>query len=156
MLTAMLSRLRIGTKILSIAAGKGFAVVASEVKALANQTAKATEEIGGQIPAIQEATGRPAEAIQAIKQAIRPGDDISPAIASADAEQGSATQEISRSIAEAAQGATEVSSNIAGVTQAAQQTGVAASQVLGSAGELARNGTTLRTQADAFLREVRA
>jgi methyl-accepting chemotaxis protein len=137
-------------------AGKGFAVVASEVKALATQTARATDEIAGQIRAIQEATEGSAQAIQGITVTINRVNEISTAIASAVEEQGAATQEISRNVQQAAQGTTEVSSNITNVTEAAQQTGAAATQVLGSAGMLSRNGTLLRSQVDSFLKEVRA
>ena len=137
-------------------AGKGFAVVASEVKTLATQTARATDEIAGQVRAIQEATASSAKAIQDITQTINRVNEISTAIASAVEEQGAATQEISRNVQQAAHGTTEVSSNISSVTQAAQETGSAASQVLASAGELAKNGTLLRDQVSAFLKEVRA
>ena len=137
-------------------AGKGFAVVASEVKNLATQTAKATEEIAGQVRAIQDATDTSAQAIDTIAQTINRVNEISTAIASAVEEQGAATQEIARNVQQAAQGTTEVSSNIGSVTQVAQETGAAATQLLSSAGELARNGTLLRSQVDDFLREVRA
>ncbi len=137
-------------------AGKGFAVVASEVKTLATQTAKATEEIGGQIRAIQEATGASAEAIAAITETINRVNEISTAIASAVEEQGAATQEISRNVQQAAQGTTEVSSNIASVTQAAGETGAAASQVLSAAGALSRGGNELKSQVGEFLRTIRA
>jgi methyl-accepting chemotaxis protein len=137
-------------------AGKGFAVVASEVKTLATQTAKATEEIGGQIRAIQEATGASAEAIAAITITISRVNEISTAIASAVEEQGAATLEISRNVQQAAQGTTEVSSNIASVTQAAGETGAAASQVLTAAGALSRGGAALKEQVGEFLRTIRA
>jgi methyl-accepting chemotaxis protein len=137
-------------------AGKGFAVVASEVKTLATQTARATEEIGGQIRAIQDATGASAEAIAAISETINRVNEISAAIASAVEEQGAATQEISRNVQQAAQGTTEVSSNIASVTQAAGETGAAASQVLAAAGALSRGGTELKAQVGEFLRTIRA
>jgi methyl-accepting chemotaxis protein len=137
-------------------AGKGFAVVASEVKTLATQTGKATDEIADQVRAIQEATQSSVEAIGGIASTIGRVSEISTVIASAVEEQGSATQEISRNVQQAAMGATEVSSNIGGVTTAAQQTGSAASQVLASAGELAKNGATLRREVDEFLRTVRA
>ena len=137
-------------------AGKGFAVVASEVKALANQTAKATEEIADQIKAIQEATQISAQSIRSVSRTISQVSETATAIASAVEQQGSATQEITRNVVQAAQGTQEVSGNIAGVSHAAQQTGAAASQVLASASELSKNGEVLKAQVVAFLREVRA
>jgi methyl-accepting chemotaxis protein len=137
-------------------AGKGFAVVASEVRALANQTAKATEEIGSQVRAIQEATQTSAAAIAAIAETIGKVDETSTTIASAVEEQGAATQEIARNVAQAAHGTQEMAGNIAGVSQAAQQTGTAASEELVAAGSLSQNGERLRRQVEAFLREVRA
>nr|WP_294516130.1 methyl-accepting chemotaxis protein [uncultured Rhodopila sp.] len=137
-------------------AGKGFAVVASEVKALANQTAKATEEIAEQIKAIQEATQISAQSIQSVTRTISQVSETATAIASAVEQQGAATQEITRNVVQAAQGTQEVSGNITGVNHAAQQTGAAASQVLASASELSKNGEVLKAQVVAFLREVRA
>ena len=137
-------------------AGKGFAVVASEVKTLATQTAKATEEIAGQVRSIQEATASSAQAIETITKTIFRVSEISTAIASAVEEQGAATQEISRNVQQAAQGTQEVSSNSTGVSEAARQTGLAATEVLNSAGELSRNGGALREQVGKFLRTVRA
>ncbi|MBL8698048.1 MAG: HAMP domain-containing protein [Alphaproteobacteria bacterium] len=137
-------------------AGKGFAVVASEVKSLANQTAKATEEIASQIKAIQEATQDSAQSIEAIAQSIARVDETAAAIAAAVEEQGSATQEIARNVAEAAQGTQGVSSSIARVSEAAQQAGAGSTQVLSAAAELNRNGAVLSRQVDAFLAEVRA
>jgi len=137
-------------------AGKGFAVVASEVKALATQTAKATEEIAGQIRAIQEATQSSAQSIQSISDTIGRVNETATTIASAVEEQGAATQEIARNVQEAARGTSEVSSNIGGVSLAAQETGAAAAQVLSAAGELSRNGEQLKLQVETFLREVRA
>ena len=137
-------------------AGKGFAVVASEVKALANQTAKATDEIAAQIRAIQEATQNSVQSIQGITTTIDRVNETATAISSAVEEQGAATQEIARNVAQAAQGTQEVSRNIAGVNEAASQTGTAAGQVLESSDELSKNSEALRQQVDSFLREVRA
>jgi methyl-accepting chemotaxis protein len=137
-------------------AGKGFAVVASEVKALANQTAKATEEIATQINAIQESTKVSVQSIQAISETIARVSETSTTIASAVEEQGAATQEIARNVSEAAKGTAEVTSNIAGVSSAAQQTGAAATQVLSAAGDLSKNGESLKAEVDRFLYEVRA
>jgi methyl-accepting chemotaxis protein len=137
-------------------AGKGFAVVASEVKSLANQTAKATDEIAQRIGAIQTSTQDSVTAIQAIGQTIGRMSEIASAIASAVEEQGAATQEIARNVQQAAQGTGEVTANITGVSQAAQDTGAAATQVLGAAGELSRNGETLKLQVETFIAEVRA
>jgi methyl-accepting chemotaxis protein len=137
-------------------AGKGFAVVASEVKILATQTAKATEEIAAHISAIQAATQSSARLIQGIAETIGQVDQSTTSIAAAIEQQGAATQEISRGIALAAQGTTEVAGGIAGVNLAARQTGSAAAEVLASASELSRNGETLKSQVDTFLRELRA
>ncbi len=137
-------------------AGKGFAVVASEVKNLATQTAKATDEISGQIRSIQDATASSAQAIDGITQTINRVNEISTAIASAVEEQGAATQEISRNVQEASAGTAEVSTNIVAVTEASQQTSAGSTQVLSAAGELARNGERLKQEVDNFLREVRA
>ena len=137
-------------------AGKGFAVVASEVKALANQTGKATEEISAQIAAIQGATREAVNAIKDIGQTITQMSEIATAIAAAIEEQGTATQEIARNTQEASRGTQEVSSNIVGVNQAASETGAAASQVLESAGQLSQQSETLRTEVDRFLASIRA
>jgi methyl-accepting chemotaxis protein len=137
-------------------AGKGFAVVASEVKALATQTAKATQEIAAQIKTIQEATQVAAESIQGVTETIGRVSETATAIASAVDEQGAATQEISRNVLEAAHGTEEVSGNITGVNEAARQTGAAAARVLTAAGELSSNGEKLKAQIQVFLTEVRA
>jgi methyl-accepting chemotaxis protein len=137
-------------------AGKGFAVVASEVKSLATQTAKATEEIGSQISTIQSATKDSVQAIQEIGKTIAEINQIATTIASAVEEQGAATREIARNVQQAASGTTEVTSNISGVNQAASETGAAATQVLSSAGELAKQGETLRLKVDEFVAKVRA
>ena len=137
-------------------AGKGFAVVASEVKNLANQTARATEEIAGQIDSIQGASRASVEAIKSISLTIAEMNKIAGAIAAAVEEQSAATQEIARNVQQAAAGTQEVNSNIAGVTNASQLTGQAAKSVLGAADNLARESGTLKTQVDRFIAGVRA
>ena len=137
-------------------AGKGFAVVASEVKALATQTAKATEDISKQIQGIQEQTELSVRSIVTITDTINQVNKIASSIAAAVEEQGAATQEIARSVAQAAEGTSNVSSNIAGVNEASRQTGVAANQVLNAARDLSASGATLRTQVEKFLSDVRA
>jgi methyl-accepting chemotaxis protein len=137
-------------------AGKGFAVVASEVKSLATQTAKATEEIAGQISAIQAATTDAVTAIKEISTTIEQINDISGSVASAVEEQGAATKEIAHSVQQASAGTTEVSSNISGVTAAASESGTSATQVLEAAGELAKQSEKLRGEVDKFLVQVRA
>lgn len=137
-------------------AGKGFVVVASEVKALATQTTKATQEIATQIKEIQEATQIAAHSIQSVTETIGKVNETATAIASSVEEQGAAAQEISRNVLQAAQGTREVSGNITGVSEAAHQTGAAATQVLASAAELAKNGETLKVRVESFLRDVRA
>lgn len=136
-------------------AGKGFAVVASEVKTLATQTARATEEIGTQIRAIQDSTSSSVNAIEGITQTVSRVSEIATTIASAVEEQGAATQEISRNVQQAAMGSSEVTSNIVGVSEASRQTSEASSDVLQAANELSRYGATLRTEVDSFLHTVR-
>jgi methyl-accepting chemotaxis protein len=137
-------------------AGRGFAVVASEVKMLASQTSKATDEIGSQIRAMQEATRGSVAAIRGIVEIIGRVKDTSGMIASAVEQQGSATQEIARNSQEAAVRANEVTSNITSVSDAAQATGAAAGQMLDSALELNRNSALLEQHVASFLRDVRA
>ncbi len=138
------------------AAGKGFAVVASEVKALAEQTAKATNEISGQILQIQASTGQAVASINGITGRIREISVVATTIAAAVEEQGAATQEIVRNVAQAATGTGEVTGNIAGVAGAAEDTGAAASQVLGAASELSRQSEHLQAEVVRFLGTVRA
>ncbi|QDM24093.1 HAMP domain-containing protein [Tardiphaga sp. vice154] len=137
-------------------AGRGFAIVASEVKALATQTSKATDEISAQVSAIQNATRQSVGSIQGITATIGKVSEIASAIAAAVEEQGAATLEIARNVADAARGTGEVSENIVGVNEAARETGAAASRVVESAADLSQSGKDLKTQVDAFLREVRA
>jgi methyl-accepting chemotaxis protein len=137
-------------------AGKGFAVVAQEVKNLANQTAKATEEISSQITAIQEETSDAVGAIQRIQDVIAEINDISTTIASAVEEQGVATREIGRNVQETAGGTQQVTENIVAVSQAARDTGAASAQVLSSSQDLARQTEGLRARIDRFAEKVRA
>ena len=136
-------------------AGKGFAVVASEVKSLANQTAKATEDISKQIADIQTATESTVTAIGGIGKTIENINEIATGIASAVEEQGAATDEISRNVQQAASGTQEVTSNISGVTTAAKESGEAATQMLQAAGELSKQSEVLGAEVDKFLVEVR-
>jgi methyl-accepting chemotaxis protein len=137
-------------------AGRGFAVVASEVKALAEQTAKATGEIGQQISGIQTATQESVSAITQISGAIERLAEMSTAIASAVEEQGAATKEISRNVQHAANGTQQVSSNISDVKQGASETGQASSRLLSAAQSLTNDSKRLRTEVDRFLETVRA
>ena len=138
------------------AAGRGFAVVASEVKALAEQTAKATDEIARQIGEVQGVTHQAVTAIGAITGQIREIDAVATSIAAAVEQQGAATQEIVRNVSQAAMGAGEVTANIVGVAQASEETGAAASQVLSAASELSRQSEHLTGEVVRFLATVRA
>jgi len=137
-------------------AGRGFAVVASEVKALAEQTAKATGEIGQQITGIQAATGEAVNDIRDISNTIEKLSEISSTIAAAVEEQGAATQEISRNVQQAAQGTQQVSSNIGDVQRGTSETGSASSQVLVAAQSLASDSNRLKAEVSKFLHTVRA
>ncbi|MDP1584996.1 MAG: methyl-accepting chemotaxis protein [Bradyrhizobium sp.] len=137
-------------------AGRGFAVVASEVKALAEQTAKATGEIGQQIAGIQAATLESVNAIKEISGTIERLSEISSTIAAAVEEQGAATQEISRNVQQAAQGTQQVSSNIADVQRGAGETGTASSHVLAAAQSLSDDSNRLKLEVGKFLDTVRA
>ena len=137
-------------------AGRGFAVVASEVKALAEQTAKATGEIGQQINSIQTATQESVAAIQQISGTIEKLSEISSTIAAAVEEQGAATQEISRNVQQAAQGTQQVSSNITDVQRGASETGSASAQLLASAQSLSGDSSQLKLKVGKFLESVRA
>lgn len=137
-------------------AGRGFAVVAGEVKALAGQTARATEEIGAQIAAMQQATGRSISAIGAIERTIREIGDISGAIAAAVTEQGAATQEIARSVEAASQRSSETADQINRVNEATASTGTHASQARNVADELGAVASRIRAQMDEFFKRLRA
>ncbi len=137
-------------------AGKGFAVVATEVKALAEQTAKATGEISQHISAIQTATQDSVGAIKEIGDTIGRMSEISSTIAAAVEEQGTATQEISRNIQHAAQGTSQVSSSVSDVQRGADETGVASAQVHSAAQSLSRESNRLKSEVARFLESVRA
>ncbi len=137
-------------------AGRGFAVVASEVKALAEQTAKATGEIGQQISSIQAATQDSVTAIKQISGTIERLSEVSSTIAAAVEEQGAATQEISRNVQQAAQGTHRVSSNITNVQHGANETGSASSQVLLAVQSLSSDSRRLKLEVEKFLDSVRA
>ena len=137
-------------------AGKGFAVVASEVKALASQTAKATDEIGSHIESIQTATEHAVRAIGEITHTIKEISGIATTIAVAIEQQGSATQEISRSVNQAAAGSQEVARNVDGVSGMASKTGETANQMQEASGNLGRQSDILRGEVERFLAAIRA
>jgi methyl-accepting chemotaxis protein len=137
-------------------AGRGFAVVASEVKALANQTAKATEEIGTQIFGMQSATKESVAAITEISGTILRISEISSAIAAAVEEQEAMTREISRNVHDAADGTAQVATNVTDVNQGARETGSASAQVLSSAQSLSNDSSRLKVEVERFLAGVRA
>ncbi|HKW54569.1 MAG TPA: methyl-accepting chemotaxis protein [Stellaceae bacterium] len=137
-------------------AGKGFAVVASEVKSLANQTAKATDDIGAQITQIQAATREAVEAIRGIGGTIGEISQISTSIASAVQEQGRATHEITRNIHQAASGATAASRTAEAVSETAATTGKSADEMRAGTGRLVDLTDVLRAEVSRFLQQVRA
>lgn len=137
-------------------AGKGFNVVAAEVKVLATQTSNATQEIAGQIAAIQEATSEAVSAIKAIGATITELNEIATSIAAGMEEQGAATQEITRNTQEAARGVTDVTANIGDICRNVEATGVKASDVVEAAGDLERRASALRIEADKFVASIRA
>jgi methyl-accepting chemotaxis protein len=136
--------------------GRGFAVVASEVKALANQTAKATEEISAQVAAMQTSTSDAVASIGGITETIAQMSEITVSLSTAIEQQGDATREIARNIQSVAAGSSEISAHIGGVTTAATATGLAASDVLSNARELDNQSGMLRSAVDGFLAKVRA
>jgi len=137
-------------------AGKGFAVVAQEVKSLATQTARATQQIGTQVQAIQSVSGEAAAAIRGIGGIVQQVNEFATTIASAVEEQDAATQEIARNVQQAAAGTQDVSSQVASVDRAAQQTGIAAGEVLDASGDLSRQSEALRNKVERFLDDIRA
>jgi methyl-accepting chemotaxis protein len=136
-------------------AGKGFSVVAGEVKSLANQTARATEDIGAQIQAVRTEITTTVGSIESIVSIIERINGIATSISSAVEQQGAATQEIARNVEEAARGTHDVTANIAGVNEAAGHTAAAAGEALIASGDLALQATRLSSIVDGFVIEIR-
>jgi len=137
-------------------AGKGFAVVANEVKSLASQTAKATEEIGQQIGAVQTETQTAVTAIGSITTIINNINEVTSTIAAAVEEQNAATQEIARNVQQASTGTSQVSATIGGVSDSAREAGAAADNVLQASNSLSEQSNTLKILVQRFLADVRA
>ena len=137
-------------------AGKGFAVVAGEVKALAGQTAKATDEIAQQIGDIQAASRHASDSMEAVSRSIEQVDEISTAIAAAMEEQNAATQDIAENVNQAAQGTQLVNDNVSAVTDASQKTGCASGEVMNAANALAEQSQQLQVEVNNFIDQVRA
>jgi len=136
--------------------GRGFAVVATEVKALATQTAKATEDISAQIAAIQHESNNAVTAIKTIGTTIAQMNEIATAIAAAVEQQSAATRDIAQNIQEVSKGTNEVSSNVGSVNEAANETGAAATEVLTAADDLSHQSEKLRADVNTFLGLIRA
>lgn len=136
--------------------GKGFAVVASEVKSLANQTAKATEEIASQVEEIRTTTGQTVEAIRGIGEVINEINGIAAAIAAAVEQQGSTTREIARNVQQAAAGAQDVTRNITSVKESSSASGAAANQVLSAASDLSKQAESLTSEVNSFIADIKA
>ena len=137
-------------------AGRGFAVVASEVKALASQTARATDEITTQISGMQSATSDSVTTIKEISSTINLISEISSTIAAAVEEQGAATQEIARNVQQAAELSARVAANISDVDRGNSETGAASAQVFTAAQSLSKESTHLQTEVHNFLATIRA
>lgn len=136
-------------------AGKGFAVVANEVKNLANQTSRATEEIGRQITMVQDKTVNAVSAMEHIAVAVEKMNSVADAISSAMEQQEAATHEIAHNTQQVSMGSQEIASNITGVTEAAAETGNSAEQVLAAASELAEQSSVLKREVDDFINHIR-